>query len=265
MGLLKYLKVFQINIQSSLVYRLDFVMNLISGVVPLLVQFFIWTNIFKYNSYKSIMGYSLKSMIVYVIIAIAISKLIQSNAHNTIADEIKNGMLNQYLAKPLSHINYWISSEIGSRFLYSTFLYIVFCLLAFTFTGRSFNAAFMILGGIALILAFIINFLIYYILSLLSFWFIEVSQIFSAFGLISLFLSGGVLPIDFFPKQAQLILNAIPFHLIIYFPAKLFTVEMPVNEILKNISLQIFWVFLLGLAGKFCWMKGVKRYTAFGG
>ncbi len=262
MTIRKYSKVIQMNIYNSLEYRINFILNMVSAVVPILIQVFIWTNIFSFNGINEFKGYSRTNIILYMVIAGSLSKLLSIDNHQKIAGEIKNGGLNQYILKPVNHTVYWISNEIGGKLIYCLLLYTIFFIISSINNVNQLNA--ILFGGIAMYLGVIINFLLYYLISMLSFWFLDISSIFTAVHMIFIFLYGGVLPLDILAK-ANNILYYIPFGLTIFFPVRIFSTTIAQHEILFYILLQVLWIVVLFIVSALLWKKGFKKYTAIGG
>lgn len=262
MPIRKYSKVIQMNINNSLEYRVNFILYLISGIVPILIQIFIWTNIFNFNGISQFMDYSRTSIILYMIIAGSLSKLLSIDNHQKMAGEIKNGGLNQYILKPMNHTVYWLSNEIGSKLIYSLLLFAIFFVISLVSNGFQYSVLFF--GVLAIFLAIIINFLIYYLISMLSFWFLDISSIFTAINMIFTFISGGVLPLDIL-AGANNFLCYIPFGLMIFFPVRIFSIRLEQNEILFYLVLQVVWIVILFIVSLILWKKGLKKYSAIGG
>jgi ABC-2 type transport system permease protein len=260
----KYFRILQMNIQNSMAYRVDFLTKLVSGIVPLLIQVFIWTHVYSGNNQGTIRGYTLNGIIFYSLLAIVFTKLTRCYSQHDIASEVRQGLLNQYLSKPMNHTGYWLSREIGGKILNSINLIIIAYFLSIIFKSQvGFLKAF--LSCLMLVQGAMISFLIFYSLSMLSFWFIEITQIFTAFDLIFIFLSGGILPIDFFPDFVQKVLSYLPFHLIVFLPVKIFSSNVSLAFIYRNLGLQLLWIAALVLVAVFSWKKGIKQYSAFGG
>lgn len=261
----KYLKVFMLSIQNSIVYRANFVAEIISGIIPFLVQVYIWINVYGAAGKKEIEGYQLSQLILYIAFSAIVAKLVQTNSHYDIANEIKQGSISQYIIKPLSFIPYCISKELGSRFIFSVILNVVLTIAIVVLNGGKYNILFFVFGFISCFLGMILYFMLNYNLALLSFWFIDVSQIFSATQLIFLFCSGGVVPVSFFPQVFQRILVYLPFPLIIYFPVNVFSGKENFGDIFQNMLIQIVWILILLLLSRLLWKKGVKKFSFFGG
>jgi len=260
----KYRKAFQIGMQSAMIYRIDFIMGIVSGIIPFAVQIFIWKAVYTTSNEESLRGFSYHFILFYILAAAMVAKLVSCLSHHQIAEEIKNGGVSKYLLKPVDHFFYYLMSEAGGRFFLIVFIDVGLVLIGGYFTG-TIRVISSLIQLFVTLLAFVIHFLIYYLIALSAFWFSKATSIFTVFGLISSFLGGGIIPLDFFPNGMQNILNYLPFGLTIYFPVKMLLFEIPKGEKIFFISLQCIWIGLLFLICKLVWKKGLEKYSAYGG
>ncbi len=70
----KYLKVFDIGLQNTFVYRWNFFLRSLFNLVPLAGTVFIWTAMFGQRS--DIAGYDRTSMIFYFVMAMIVNNLV---------------------------------------------------------------------------------------------------------------------------------------------------------------------------------------------
>lgn len=103
---------------------------------------------------------------------------------------------------------------------------------------------------------------LYHVLTLFTMNEVGVTNIFMA---ISDILSGLVIPIVFFPKFLQTISNFLPFKYISDFPFRIYAGNIPTNEVLIGIIVQIIWLIILVLIGKLLMKYISKRMTVQGG
>lgn len=258
----KYCKIIQLNIINSLEYRFNFILKLVSGIVPLLVQVFIWTSVFNFNNITDMFGYDKLKLLVYVAIATGTAKLLSIDNHERIAREIKMGELNFYIIKPLNHMLYWLSSELGSKVFYGLFLTIVFSVISITILKITLLQ--ILLGCIMVLFSIILNFLIFYLISLLSFWFIEISSIFTAVNMIIIFVGGGVIPLDLILGR-YVVWSISPFSLMFYVPIKMFVQPMTLYYIGIESLFAVAWIVILLLICNIILNRGLKKYVAVGG
>ena len=103
---------------------------------------------------------------------------------------------------------------------------------------------------------------LYHVLTLFTMNEVGVTNIFMA---ISDILSGLVIPIVFFPPFLQTISNFLPFKYISDFPFRIYAGNIPINEVLTGIIVQVIWVIILIFIGKILMKYISKRMTVQGG
>lgn len=262
MRIVKYIKIFQLNIISSIEYRANFILKLISGIVPLIVQIFLWNNVFRVADKTQIVGYGKLNLIIYIIIATALTKLLAIDNHENIAREIKMGELHTYMVKPINHMAYWLSCEIGSKIFYYILMTGIFTVLNLLTIRTSIIQ--ILLGWVFVFLAMILNYFIFYLISILSFWFVEISSIFTATNMILIFVGGGIIPLDIILNRTLNIVVS-PISLIFYFPTNLFVRNSSINLILIEMVIAVAWITFFSLISNSILKIGLKKYIAVGG
>src|SRR5438132_2257216 len=94
MTLAKYLKVFDIGLQNTFVYRWNFLLRSLFGFVPLAGTVFIWRAIFNERS-GTIGPYGYGSMIFYFVLTTLVDNLITPTEDEwQIAADIRDGQIN---------------------------------------------------------------------------------------------------------------------------------------------------------------------------
>ncbi len=78
-------------------------------------------------------------------------------------------------------------------------------------------------------------------------------------------LSGIVVPIPFFPKFLQIISKFLPFQYISDLPFRIYIGNISINDGIKGILLQFFWIIFLLLLGSLLMQKNIKRVVVQGG
>lgn len=264
----KYLRSYVLGIQNAMEYRADFWLSLVSGVFPLMIQMFLWNAIFAGSTSDTVYGYTLDQMILYTIMAIAVGKFVSAGFEYEIANDIKNGGLNKFIVQPISYFWYRVISFYGSKTvqLLSFSAIIILLIIGFSFlrelpiSGRT-----IILFIPSIVMAVILNGMIFYMLSLLAFWMTEVWAVFIGFNLLSNILSGGVFPLDVFGETANRIFSWLPFQYTIYFPINILNGKLSIEEIGVGFMSQAIWVIAITLLANGLWSYGIKKYVAIGG
>lgn len=263
----KYIKAFTLGIQSSMEYRTAFFLELISVVFPIVMQYFLWTAIFKSSDQASIYGYSYHQIIIYTIFANLISKFVATGYFKyEIVDDIKNGGLSKYIVKPIGYGSYRLSCFLGEKLPPIIFMCFMFIIVLFVFNqaveiGSNRLCAFMI----SLILALIIQFLIYFMISAVAFFVEEISHLFFVVQISIDVMSGKIIPLDMFGRKIMYLFKLLPFKYIVYYPTNIINGKLFEGEILVGFCMQCMWILILGVVSKIVWKKCIVKYIAAGG
>src|SRR5258708_3666137 len=130
----KYIKVFDIGLQNTFVYRWNFLLRSVFGIVPLIGTVFLWQAIFHSNHGTEINGYDYSSMIFYFMLTVFLENLITPTEDEwQIAAEIRDGKISAYLTKPLNYLGYRLVLFLSYRLLYIAVVLLPILVLAWIF------------------------------------------------------------------------------------------------------------------------------------
>ncbi|WP_168122398.1 ABC-2 family transporter protein [Paenibacillus sp. HB172176] len=263
-----YSKCFQMGAQSAMEYRVDFFIQLLSGALPMVIQCYLWTAIFRNSSTAVVFDYTYSQMIAYSILAILTSRVVAAGFESEISLDVKEGGLSKFVVQPFSHFYYRMFKFLGEKSIRIAVLVvinaIVIVLLRITLDFEWKPSA--LIGYVMVIpLSLFLNFAIYYCLSAISFWVIESWGIFATFTLLAGIASGSLFPIDVFSEPVQRVLDWLPFPYIIYFPVNILSGKVSGFGILSGMTIQLIWTAaFLGLS-RLLWQAGMRRFEAVGG
>src|SRR5947208_4152873 len=115
----KYLSVFNIGLQNTFVYRWNYFLRALFGLIPLAGTVFLWRAVFR-ESGGGLHGYDYGSMIYYYLLTILVSNLVTPTEDEwQIAADIRDGQINAFLTKPMNYLGYRISLFLSYRLLYT--------------------------------------------------------------------------------------------------------------------------------------------------
>ncbi len=77
--------------------------------------------------------------------------------------------------------------------------------------------------------------------------------------------AGAIIPIPFFPKQLQYLLELLPFASMQNVPFRIYIGHLSGDAMQRAILLQVFWLLVVTLAGKLLYRLAEKRVTLLGG
>ncbi|MCR8645970.1 ABC-2 family transporter protein [Paenibacillus sp. N1-5-1-14] len=256
------------GIQHSMEYRFHFFLGLLGASFPILVQYFIWTAVYRHSGPSALFSYSYSQIILYTILAGLVSKLVATQFEHQIADDIKNGGLNKYLIKPVSYFGYRLITFLGQKAIYYAMTTVLLALIIWIASIRGVldpQIMRIILFAITLWGALILNFLIAYCICASAFYLHEISYFFVITSLLVNILSGGMFPLEIFGESVVKALQFTPFPYTIYFPVNALSGKMEAAAMYQGLLWQFGWIGFFFWLSRLTWRVAMKKYSAVGG
>jgi ABC-2 type transport system permease protein len=178
--------------------------------------------------------------------------------------EVVEGKLSPKLLQPIDPVWHHLASHISERLARIPFV-LLLIVLFFLLYPQAFWVPSLEkwpLFTLAVVLAFILRFLIQYTLAMFAFWTERASALENFWLLFYLFLSGVIAPLNVFPEPIRTIVMFTPFPYLIDFPASLL-VGLPV-DIAQGFLSMVGWILVFLGANRLLWRAGLKRYSGMG-
>lgn len=264
----KYRAAFAVGLQSNIVYRWNFAARALFSLFHLVVVFTLWGAAFAGQG--DIGGFDLRQTLTYFVMMLPLQFLIGAfNEDYQVSEEIRNGLINQFLLKPINYYIYRLSIFGAARLVSGLLALLPLAIaLPFIFHHLAFPADWgwrLALGLPALVLSGLIQFTIAYCFGLLTFWFLEIQSFVILSMAVEVLLGGQMFPLDLMPAWLFRISQYLPYYYQMYFPAAIFTGRLDQGQVAHGLGIQLFWVAaLLGIA-QLLWVRGLRRHTAVGG
>src|SRR5437764_3402250 len=260
----KYFSVFNIGLQNTFVYRWNYFLRALFGLIPLAGTVFLWRAIFQEPGGKGFGGYDYGSMIYYYLLTILVSNLVTPTKDNwQIAADIREGQINSFLTKPLNYLGYRTGIFLAGRLVYTTVTIIPIALIFFYFRDYirlpSDVASYLLSIG-SLIMAAFIQFFITYSLAMMAFWILEISTIIFIVYSFEYFLGGQMFPIDIMPVGIQAVMKWLPFYYELFCPIAIFLERLRGPALAEALAIQTGWLFVTWAAARAVWPRWLGRY-----
>ncbi len=236
----KYLTIIRITWQRGLVYRFTILAYRIGETIEILALILMWSAI--YSNQQLIKGYTLNEMITYILIGNLILVIVRNFLAEYVARDIKDGKLSLFLIKPIKYFDYIFALEFGRislPFIMSFFSQIIVILFFLDKIIFNFQFAYLALIIVMIILAFITEMLLSYLVGLVAFWADGVSGLYATIDRLRKFFSGGYFPLSLLPAAFVKISLALPFAYSFYFPTQLYLKKIDLAMGLRGIVVQI--------------------------
>lgn len=266
--LAKYRHAFLIGLQSNLVYRWNFAVRAAFSLVHLAYVFILWGAAFA--GQDSVGGFDLRQTMTYFVVVLVLQFFISAmNEDYEVSEEIRNGLINQFLLKPINYFAYRFSIYAAARLVSGGLALVPIALalplLADQLTLPSHLTPYL-LAVPALVLSAFIQFTLAYCFGLLTFWFLEIQSFVILSLAIEAVLGGQIFPLDLMPRWLYEISTWLPYYYQMYFPAAILTGRISgIDEITRGLFIQAFWALMLFGAAHLLWLRGLRRHTAVGG
>jgi ABC-2 type transport system permease protein len=265
--MLKYGHAFVVGLQSNLVYRWNFAVRSLFWLFHLVVVFILWGA--AYAGKGEIGGFTFAQTLTYFLAIFVLQFFIGAfNEDYLISEDIRNGLINQFLLKPINYFAYRLSVFAAARVV-SGALGIIALLIALPFV-RGYLALpadgwRIALGIPAMALTAIIQFSMAYCFGLLAFWFLEIQGFVILSMAVETVLGGQIFPLDLLPPAVFNAVRFLPFFYQAYFPAAILTGRRGLDFAVQGLAIQAFWAFALVCLAEFIWRRGLRHHTAAGG
>ncbi len=264
----KYRSVYAVGLQSNLVYRANFAIRGFFSFFHLVVVFILWGAAYSGNAH--IGGFNFAQTFTYFIALIVVQFLVGAfNEDYQISEEIRNGMINQFLLKPVNYFAYrfgiYLSARTVTGLLILLPLLISYPLLKdyLVLPTEPWRLA---IGIPALFLSALIQFGIAYGFGLLSFWFLEIQGFVVLSMAFESMLGGQIFPLDLLPGWLFSASAGLPYFYQMYFPVAIFTGRIDNPEVaFAMLRIQLVWVVIILTVGRVLWQRGLRLHTAVGG
>ncbi len=264
----KYTQSFLLGFETALEYRANFLLSLVSAAYPIFIQTFLWTAIYNASSENDLYGYTFRQMIAYTFMAGLVARIVRSGFEYEIMDDVKSGKYSKFMVQPVGYFAYRLASFLGNKLPGQLMILgILVVLLAglSVFWGLTFQLVSVLAFLVTLLLAVILNFLIFYCVSAISFWIIEVGFLFEAVRITTVLLSGGIFPLEVFGERFVQVMNLLPFKYTVNYPINVLTGKITGAEFYQGLAVQCLWIGLTYILANLLWRVGNRRYVAVGG
>lgn len=264
----KYLAIIKIRFKLLLQYR-------IAAYAGMVTQFFfgfIRVMVFYgfYSSSTEIIPIDYKVAITYIWLGQGMIGMLPWNGDREIQNLIRTGNVTYELVRPMNLYNYWFSRAFALRtaptLLKSIPLFIIALLLPKEYSMELPPNILALAGWIITTFgALMISCTITNIINITTLYSLSGDGIQRLLSAIVTLFSGMIVPLPLFPDKLRIIVSYLPFSGLLDIPARFFTGEILLNELLKYFGFQMFWTILLYGLGQWILSKKLEDLVVQGG
>jgi ABC-2 type transport system permease protein len=252
---------FIIGFKGVIEYKYLLLTQTLSYIVGLIIAYGLWAYIFSLG-YTQIQGFTLNDFILYYAVNLLISSMI-FNVEEMFSDNVNNGGLLQYIIRNINPLFKHYFEMVGQNIFTIIILFILVMILVIIYS--KFIILNFILFLVFVIIAIVIQMLILSLIALIAFKTERIGGIKSIIFMIISFLSGGWVPLTFFPEIIQQISLFLPFQYIKYFASMIILDKFDIKTTILGLIISIIWIIILYYLVKIGYKKGLKSFQAQGG
>ena len=239
--------------------RFEILAQIAGGYVEILAAVFLWEWVFRER--ESLHGMSGMQMRSWVILSAGLTVFYSVQVHLRMRREAFRRGLSAL--SPCSAAGLHLARDLGNAAVNLSVKSLPLMVLG----GLSFGllppagTAELLLALCGAAAGYLMIWLMYAIVGASSCWLMGLGDLGVALTVLIAFLSGSLLPLEFFPQPVQSVLSWLPFRYAFQTPLSLYLGKMTVPEGIRQLAAQAVWILLLYLAGKLLWDGGQKRLS----
>ncbi len=257
-----FIKFASVSFQKQVTYRFDYFVSVLNGFLYVFIFTSVWKVIFAKSGASG--GFTAESITTYAVMAMVI-RISFSMEDTAIANKVRDGSVAIDLIRPVSFYMMNLAECVGYSAFHILARGIPILIVSALLFGVHLPLEKLPVAALSLTMAYLILFMLNFATGLLSFWVIEIFPfMLLKYGLINL-LSGGIVPIDFFPASIRPYLALTPFQGIFYAPAAIITGHVSNERALVMIAEQVAWVAILAWMCGLLWRAGQNKLVIQGG
>ena len=258
-------RLWQVNWAEQWQYRANLIMYLLYWLVSPIIYLAVWTSIA--NVKGDVNGFTANDFITYYMTLLIVDQVTSNIVIYSFGYKIQDGTLSGELIKPIHPmLTSTLVNDVAFKTLNLMWLIPIWLVLALVFKPdfSSVTLSGILLALPAILMGYLINFLLSGIITSLAFWTTRVYSIHEFYYALILVFAGQFVPLKLMPELIQTIARFLPFQLFMYLPIQMIQGNLSINEIMQGYITGLIWLALALTLFMFTWRQGVRRFSAVG-
>lgn len=211
-------------------------------------------------------NYDASDAVTYVWLAQALIMTVYAFGWTELALRIRDGSIATDLSRPLDPQRYWLAFDLGRAPFHLIFRGVLpFAIGASLFDLRYPSPLELAAFFVSVVLAVVVSLGFRFLYNSAAFWLVDIRGVVTLSLTVSLFFSGMILPLTFFPSWLRTIAHALPFSSIVQTPIDIWLGKHHGPELLGIMALQLVWAVVLLALGRVTLQLGTRKLVIQGG
>ncbi|MCW5876347.1 MAG: ABC-2 family transporter protein [Anaerolineales bacterium] len=250
---------------EQLQYRAANLMFMVHLLIEPVIYLVVWSTVAESQG-GQVGGYTAAQFAGYYIVWTLVRQFNLSMSPDSFHWRIKEGQLAAELLRPIHPIQRDLGFWLGFKVPQVIYWLPMGALLWLLFRPEISPQVWQVLAfPLALMMAFLLRFLLLWCLGLVCFWIERIDGMFEVYFVSELLFSGRLVPLAVMPEWVQQVAAALPFQWTFYFPIETLLGRVGAAEFLAGAAAQVAWIIGTALLVQLVWGRAVRRFTAVGG
>jgi ABC-2 type transport system permease protein len=228
------------------------------------IQAYILLAVFRHRA--QVGNYDASDAVTYVWLAQALIMTVYAFGWTELALRIRDGSIATDLSRPLDPQRYWLAFDLGRAPYHLIFRGLLPFAVGAVVFQLHYPAPLDLVAFLASIaLAVVVSFGFRFLYNSAAFWLTDIRGVVTLSLTVSLFFSGMILPLGFFPPWLRAIAHALPFSSIVQTPIDIWLGKHHGAELIGMLGLQVLWAIALLALGRLTLRLGARKLVVQGG
>jgi ABC-2 type transport system permease protein len=228
------------------------------------IQAYILLAVFRHRTHVG--NYDASDAVTYVWLAQALIMTVYAFGWTELALRIRDGSIATDLSRPLDPQRYWLAFDLGRAPYHLIFRGILpFAVGAAIFQLHYPTPLDLVAFFVSVVLAVVVSLGFRFLYNSAAFWLVDIRGVVTLALTVSLFFSGMILPLTFFPSWLRAIAHALPFASIMQTPIDIWLGKHHGLGLTGTLALQLTWALVFLGLGRLALRGGTKKLVIQGG
>ena len=219
-----------------------------------------------YRHRTDVGGYDAGDAVTYVWLAQALIMTVYIFGWEELALRIRDGSIATDLSRPLSPLRYWLAFDLGRAPYHFVFRGVPpFVVGAFVFDLHYPSPGLAVAFAASVVLAVVVSLGFRFLYNVPAFWLVDHRGVLRLAVTVSLFFSGMILPLAFFPGWLRGIAHVLPFASILQVPVDVYLGKHTGADLAGALALQAGWAIALLALARVALARGTRKVVIQGG
>ena len=251
-------------LRSLLAYPMSFVFGLLATAFGTLAMLYLWQAVLANSG--TVAGFDWPQMKAYILITFVVGSLVSSYTDYRMAGRIQEGEVALDLVKPVDYQGSRFAEAVGFAVYEAGTAVAVAAVALLVFGGIPVPAPGQLaLAVVSAVLALPLRFAVVYATGLVTFWTHNYVGVQAGRIALVLLLSGGLVPLAFYPDWLRITASVLPFAGMAATPAMIYVGQLRGLPALGAIAVQLIWVVVLWWLTRALWEWASRKLTVHGG